>query len=98
MYDRGLSQIAYIGSAASLRRRLLQHVASPHNWHIRELSREFGELWLAWWLLPPLDKPWLFAFEGESQPILTETSGKSMWSSTLTVPYTLLPPKGSAVR
>jgi len=65
-YDHGVSCIAYIGSAANFRRRLMQHVRNPHNWQIAELRRVFGELQLSWWPLPPMEKIWRSTIEGEA--------------------------------
>jgi hypothetical protein len=65
-YDKGTSCIAYIGSAVNLQRRISQHVGHYHNSHIWELKQAFGELWVAYWLLPSMDHKWLLTMEGEA--------------------------------
>ena len=65
-YDGGVSCVAYVGSAVNLKRRLSQHIQQDHNQHICRLRDAFGQLSVAWWMLPGFDKTWLLTVEGET--------------------------------
>lgn len=73
-YDRGVSRIVYIGSAANLQKRLAVHCRHPHNSAIQELKKR-SDLLVAWWALPPIDRLWLYTLEGEAICAFERTFG-----------------------